>query len=307
MPRKTFLVTLTFCILGCVHAQATTAAHDIIPAGTLLQCTLDEPNFSSKTAMVGDPVLCHLGAISSFGHPAFPRGAMLGGHLQDFQNPGRFVGKGWIQLEFDRLILPGQVLPLSAKIIASPHMKVDAQGDIRGKGHPKRDVVEWMIPVLWPIKIVTLPFRGPYPTLKGETRISLRLMDDVEVPFPVARNFVPKPSWATPSSYHASSYQPALNQAPTVQAAAYIQAAKPVPQLALPDQTGQHMTVIALKGGTAFLARQYWLQDSQLRCVSAEDEQRVFPLEKIDLNQTVLVNHERNIDFVLQSRDAVEQ
>jgi hypothetical protein len=66
------------------------------------------------------------------------------------------------------------------------------------------------------------------------------------------------------------------------------------------------MTVIALKGGTAFLARQYWVQDGQLRCVSA-DGQRAFPLEKIDLTETVLVNQERNIDFVLQSRDAVEQ
>ena len=307
MPRNTFVVTLTFCILGCVLAQAATTAHDIIPAGTLLQCTLDEPNFSSKTAVVGDPVLCHLGVINSFGHPAFPRGAMLGGHLQDDKNPGRFVGKGWIQLEFDRLILPGEVLPLSAKIIASPHMKVDAQGDIHGKGHPKRDTLGWMIPVLWPIKIMTLPARGPYPTIKGETRISFRLMDDVELPFPVASNSVPKPAWATPSSYHASSYEPTLNQTPTVQTAGYIQRAEPAPQLAPPDQTRVEMTVIALKGGAAFLARRYWVQDGQLRCVSAEGEQSAFALGRIDLTQTVLVNRERNIDFVLQSRDMVEQ
>ena len=67
------------------------------------------------------------------------------------------------------------------------------------------------------------------------------------------------------------------------------------------------MTVIALKGGAAFLARQYWVQDDDLRCVSARGEQKAFPLEKIDLSQTVLVNRERNIDFALQSRDAVEQ
>jgi hypothetical protein len=42
-----------------------------------LQCTLDEPNLSSKTVLVGDPVLCHLGPLGSFGHSAFPRGAML--------------------------------------------------------------------------------------------------------------------------------------------------------------------------------------------------------------------------------------
>ena len=32
----------------------------VLPAGTLLQCTMNEPNFSSSTVAVGDPVLCHL-------------------------------------------------------------------------------------------------------------------------------------------------------------------------------------------------------------------------------------------------------
>jgi hypothetical protein len=307
MSKRYLLVSLAFCMTGCVLAQAATAAHDIIPAGTLLQCTLDEVNLSSKTAMVGDPVLCHLGSINSFGHPAFPRGAMLGGHLQDYKDPGHFVGKGWLQLEFDRLILPGEVVPLSAKIVASPHMKVDAQGDIRGKGHAKRDTAEWMIPILWPIKIVTLPARGPYPTLKGESRISLRLMDDVELPYSVAANAVPKPYWATPSSYQSSSYQPPVNQNATMQSVYYVPRPKPAMEPAPPDSTGQQMTVIAMKGGAAFLARQYWLQDGALHCLSAQGEQTTFPLERIDISQTVLVNHERNIDFSLQSHEALEQ
>jgi hypothetical protein len=42
--------------------------------------------------------------------------------------------------------------------------------------------VGWAIPVLWPVKILTLPVRGPRPTLKGEVRITLRLLEDVEVP-----------------------------------------------------------------------------------------------------------------------------
>ena len=36
-----------------------------VPAGTLLHCTLEEPNFSSATANVGDPVFCHLGNLDS--------------------------------------------------------------------------------------------------------------------------------------------------------------------------------------------------------------------------------------------------
>src|SRR5439155_26389746 len=55
-----------------------------------------------------------------------------------------------------------------------------------GKGHAKRDVAEWMIPVLWPWKVVSLPMRGPRPTLKGEESLELRLMDDISVPATVA-------------------------------------------------------------------------------------------------------------------------
>jgi hypothetical protein len=231
---------------------------------------------------------------------------MLSGHLQDYKDPGHFVGKGWMQVEFDRLVLPGaEVLPLSAKIISAPHLKVDKQGEIHGKGHPKRDAVEWMIPILWPIKILTLPARGPYPTLKGETRVTLRLMEDIEVPFPVARNYVPMPPWATPSSYRSYGYSgsvspaPALAQTPTVQPATYTSR--------IQSSSAPQMTIIALKGGSAFLAQEYWIEGGQMHCVSASREEKLLPLDKIDLGQTVRVNQERNVDFVLQSRDAAEQ
>jgi len=309
MPRK-FLV-LTLSVIFVVFAAAQAAASDVIPAGTILQCTVDEPNFSSKTAMPGDPVLCHLGPLGSFGHSVFPRGAELGGHLEDAKDPGRFVGKGWMQLEFDRLILPGsQIVPLATKVISSPHLKVDKQGDIRGKGHPVRDVVEWMIPPLWPIKIITLPARGPYPTLKGESRLSLRLMEDVEVPFPVARN-IPMPPWANPSSYHAyfpQSPPVALMQQPvTVTPAYYTSRTEPVLQTAAQPTSETPMTVIALKEGTACLARQYWVEGGQMHWISDDSVERVLPLEKIDLYETTRLSRERNVDFVLQSKNATEQ
>jgi len=305
MQRQFCLLTLTTCVLFGVLAQA--AASDIIPAGTILQCTIDEPNFSSKTAMVGDPVLCHLSSLSSFGHSVFPRGAMLSGHLEDYKNPGHFVGKGNLRLEFDRMVLPGaQVLPLSAKIISAPHMKVDKQGDIDGKGHPKRDATEWMIPVLWPIKVITLPVRGPYPALKGETRIAMRLMEDIEVPFPVAHNTVSTPPWATPSSYNSDGFRGSLSTAPMIQPATYRQRSEPATQLT-PSGPSAKLTIVALKDGSAFLAAQYWVQGGKMRCVSLSGEEKLIPLEKIDLAESVRVNQERSLDFVLQSRDMVEQ
>src|SRR5258708_29064200 len=154
----------------------------LVPAGTLLQCTLNEPNFSSATASVGDPVLCHLRSFQEFGHTAFPRGSMLGGHLEEAKDPGHFVGKGYMKITFDRVIVPTGDIPLPAKVISAKGYKVDKQGDIKRKGHATRDVVEWMIPPLWPWKVLMLPARGPRPTLKGEEPMQLRLMDDIVVP-----------------------------------------------------------------------------------------------------------------------------
>jgi hypothetical protein len=60
--------------------------------------------------------------------------------------------------------------------------RVDTQGRILGKGHAVRDAVMWSIPVLWPIDLLLLPMRGPRPTLKEETRMTLKVMDDFAVP-----------------------------------------------------------------------------------------------------------------------------
>jgi hypothetical protein len=300
MSRKYLVLFLSLSVL-CLVVQA--AARDLIPAGTILHCTMDETNFSPKTAMVGDPVLCHLGPLGSFGHSIFPRGAMLGGHLQEYKAPGHFFGKGWMSIEFDRMILPGaNVLPLSAKITSAPHLKTDAQGDIHGKGHPKRDAVLWMVPIFWPVKIFTLPARGPYPALKGETRLSLRLMEDVEVPFSTARNSVPAPPWANQnSSYRSASptYQPASNtlrERPAVQRLTYTQTE------AAPSEP---VTLIATQQGTALLAREYWVEGTSIHCVSQDGSERDVPLTMVDLAQTVKLNQERNVEFNLHSKAAI--
>jgi hypothetical protein len=67
-------------------------------------------------------------------------------------------------------------------------------------------------------------------------------------------------------------------------------------------------TLVILKGGTAFLAREYWVHGGQIECVSEDAEQEAFPLENVDLYQTVRVNRERNVEFVLHTKPgAVEQ
>jgi hypothetical protein len=178
--------------------QASTKAQDIlVPAGTLLRCTLDEPNLSSATADIGDPVICHLNGLREFGQNIFPRGSYLGGHLEAGKEPGHFVGKGYLKLEFDRIGFPSSDVPVPSKVIAAKGYKVDRHGDIVGRGHATRDIVEWLIPPLWPWKLIMLPARGPRPTLKGEEQITVRLMDDIEVPRLVAAT----PSYERPTSY----------------------------------------------------------------------------------------------------------
>jgi hypothetical protein len=131
-------------------------------------------------------VICHLSSLREFGQNVFPRGSYLGGHLEADKEPGHFVGKGYLKLEFDRIGFPSSDVPVPSKVIAAKGYKVDRHGDIVGRGHATRDVVEWLIPPLWPWKIITLPARGPRPTLKNEEQITVRLMDDIQVPRLVA-------------------------------------------------------------------------------------------------------------------------
>jgi hypothetical protein len=198
MSRNYYLGLILLCApFG--RAQQDVEVETVVPAGTLLHCTLDEPNFSSQTAQVGDPVLCHVNSLEMFGRPLIPRGAYLSARLQEYRDPGHFFGKGWLQLEFTGLTLPRGSFPLNAKIISVTRYRVDREGKIKGHGHPTRDAIEWSIPVLWPIKVLTLPARGPRPVLKGETRIGLRLMEDVYLPDSKSRGLSSRSSTLRPN------------------------------------------------------------------------------------------------------------
>jgi len=171
---------VVFCFAENLRAQ--NKAETVVPAGTLVNCTLNDFSFSSNTAQPGDPVICDLKSVLLFGRSVFSRGAYLAGHVVTNTKPGRIVGKGSVGLEFDRLGMPHSELPLSAKVVAAAKYKVNVAGDIVGKGHATRDAIEWMIPPLWPIKLLALPARGPQVVSKGEQQLTLRIMDDLIVP-----------------------------------------------------------------------------------------------------------------------------
>ncbi len=89
MKCRLFYATLIPVML--VFCLGASARDVVLPAGSLLQCTLNRPNFSSASVDVGDPVLCHLRGITEFGQQAFPRGSYLVGHLEAAKDPGHFL------------------------------------------------------------------------------------------------------------------------------------------------------------------------------------------------------------------------
>ena len=318
-------VTATVTLLTSSPANAREVA---LPAGTLLQCTLNEPNFSSATADVGDPVLCHLRSVTEFGQQAFPRGSYLVGHLESAKEPGHFVGKGSLKLQFDRIGLPSGDLPLEAKIIATRGYRVDREGKIIGHGHATRDVVEWMIPPLWPWKVVMLPARGPRPKLKGETTLELRLMDDVLVPQlsstlqpglapgwryfgrPQSESF---PQTGSNESLPQLSLRNATEQPPAViSQASYasfisrdVSAGQPILDSAMVTSSALNSTpgvpVFVLKTGTVLSIGNYTYRDGRITYTLASGGGGVIGSDEINWSSTTQLNSARGIRVTLRS------
>ncbi len=211
------LVTLLLCPTLTAYAS-----RQIVPAGSLINCTVSETKLSSKTAGIGDPVLCQAGITTRNGGARLPFNTYLEGRFEDYKDPGHFVGKGWMELRFDRMVIePRTVIPVSARVVDVPGYAVDQQGRILGKGHRTRDIVEWCIPILWPIDLLNLPRRGPRPILKTETRLTVKVMDDMEVPITEDPDRDPSGLYRRePSSYDdAPQYEPQrqVAQEPTYQ------------------------------------------------------------------------------------------
>jgi len=313
---------LVFATLGLTVLALTAAAgarEVVLPAGTLLQCTLNEPNFSSATVEVGDPVLCHLRGVTSFGQQAFPRGSYLVGHLESAKDPGHFFGKGYLKLQFDRIGLPTGDLPLESKVISTRGYKVDKQGKIDGKGHAKRDIVEWMLPPLWPWKVIMLPARGPRPKLKGETVLSLRLMDDVQIPQtasvlgrgwhyfsrPQNESYLgagnsDRPVLAIRGSVETARTQVSASvEVPKAAYASYVVRDVSATSLPASGGTSPGNPVFVMKTGTMLAVGNYQYQDGRITYTLAAGGGGVVNAEDIDWATTTRVNDQRGVRVTL--------
>jgi len=302
MKRLIGVLVSALAVLVC--ASGVPAQDLLVPAGTLLQCTMDEPNFSSATAAVGDPVVCHLKSMQEFGKPVFPRGSMLGGHLEADKEPGHFWGKGYLKITFDRVVLPNGDLPVPAKVIQARGYKVDKQGDIDGKGHAKRDVAEWMIPPLWPWKVVTLPLRGPRPTLKGEEPLELRLMDDIVIPRTLAYGPAAnsnRPPWASSTKPRAmGDAQPSALQ-PAVERNTANAGSEPLPQAS--SEPRARVTTLVLKSNVIYEVSKYRVNGDVLEFEQLNGAKGAVDVNQVDWRKTTeMTSQVRSVDLPVLAR-----
>jgi hypothetical protein len=164
--------------------------------------------------------------------------------------------------------------------ISVPHLRVNREGKIQGRGHPQRDALGWAIPVLWPVKLATLPASAQRPALKGKTRITLRLLEDVEVPATIAAarttSSLMQNQRLAPSSrgihfrepFYESSKKPSVAGATTARLQG--QSRGLAPRDLSEDPVEPQLTWLVLKNGTSYLVRDYWLEFGKLQCVTLD-------------------------------------
>ena len=134
-------------VLPCVLLLAATlcAQSSPVPAGTALMVRLDTTlaTFSNKP---GDPFQAKVTqAIVVNGNILIPAGATVEGRVTKVSEPRRISGKPSIGILPEAVILPtGERFYLDATLTDTniPGTDVNSEGQFKGSGHDRRDVVE---------------------------------------------------------------------------------------------------------------------------------------------------------------------
>lgn len=295
------------------QSSAVTAEH-LIPAGYLIQCTISQPKLSSKTAIPGEPVLCQLGYPERYGRLSMLYNGFLVGRFEDYKDPGHFVGKGWMELIFDRMVIePDTVVPVHAKVVDVPGYNVDRNGRILGKGHAVRDAVEWSIPILWPIDALNLPRRGPRPVLKSETRLTLKVMDDVGVPDaePIDRepsglirrqpsSYTPRIDGPVPLIHSRLAAPSAIGRDPQSPTISTLSNGTPRRVRYVSPKSAGPVTLVFKDGRVPEQIQNYVLTPTKLYVFDGYSH--IISLDELDVNATQQVNRASEIDFRVPER-----
>lgn len=70
------------------------------------------------------------------------------------------------------------------------------------------------------------------------------------------------------------------------------------------DASLEQCTLLILKGGGGYLARDYWVEPDVFHVVTPNGDHKMFPVSRLDLQETVRLNRERNVDFVLRTPES---
>jgi len=102
---------------------------------------------------------------------------------------------------------------------------------------------------------------------------------------------------------HAGSTSPSETSPPAEPALAHQQPGITGSSSFFEDVSVPQLTWLILKNGTSYLARDYGLEAGKLVCVTLDWDRSLLPLARLDLDETVRLNRERNVEFVILLRD----
>ena len=139
--KRTLVVLLLLSL-----ATAALAADDLaVPAGTGIKMKL-ETAISTSTTKVGDAFAGRVTEpVMLDGKEVVPVGALIQGHVSRVTDPRRIKGVPTIGINPDLLIMPtGEKYSLNAAVVDTEkdtHTRVNDEGEIKGSGHDKRDLL----------------------------------------------------------------------------------------------------------------------------------------------------------------------
>ncbi len=148
--------------------------------------------------------------------------------------------------------------------------------------------------ILWPIDLINLPRRGPRPVLKEETRLTLKIMDDLVVP----------QFQATPHDDYGfahrepSAYQPPPPAPPQPAPIVYNNYIAPAPVPVPVAVYAPPVTVLVLRNGYGLYATHYWFQGGgQIRYTAVNGAPYVVSTQQLNMAATIGVNQQRGVPF----------
>ena len=161
------------------------------------------------------------------------------------------------------------------------------------------------VPAALAWKVISLPFRGPRPTLKGEEPLQLRLMDDIVLPQSLIHPDRPPYACSRPSSYSAASQPNGMHLAVQKPASPAAKPARRQIRPPPPAETGtcERIIILALKSSETYEVTRYQRDGDLLMFEDADGRKGGVDVSEVDWRKTTeMTTAARSTDKPLLSR-----